>query len=60
MTFHIETECLILRELRPEDAAAIFELDSNAQVHRYLGNNPIHSLEQAEKIIALVRQQYAD
>lgn len=60
MTFHIETERLILRELRPEDAAAMFELDSNAQVHRYLGNNPIHSLEQAEKIIALVRQQYAD
>lgn len=60
MTFHIETERLILRELRPEDAPGMFELDSNADVHRYLGNNPIHSIDQADNVIALVRQQYAD
>lgn len=60
MTFHIETERLILRELRPEDASAMFELDSNPEVHRYLGNNPITKSEQSEKTISFVRQQYAD
>lgn len=60
MTFHLETERLILRELRPEDAEGMFELDSNPEVHRYLGNRPIQNLQQAKDVIELVRQQYQD
>ncbi len=54
----IETERLILRELQPSDAAKMFELDSNPEVHKYLGNHPIHTINQAEEVIASVRNQY--
>ncbi|HAT67229.1 MAG TPA: GNAT family N-acetyltransferase, partial [Flavobacteriaceae bacterium] len=37
----IETPRLLIRELIDADADGMFALDSNANVHRYLGNNPI-------------------
>ncbi|HTN45650.1 MAG TPA: GNAT family N-acetyltransferase [Flavipsychrobacter sp.] len=58
MKFYIETERLILRDLLPEDAEGIFELDSNKEVHRYLGNNPITTRQQAQEAIAAIRSQY--
>ena len=58
MTFHIETERLILRDIQPNDANGIFELDSNPIVHKYLGNNPIHSLDGAKSIIHFIIEQY--
>jgi len=57
---YIETERLILRELLPTDDVAMFELDSNTEVHKYLGNNPIHTIEQAQEVIRMVRQQYVE
>lgn len=36
----------------------MFALDSDAAVHRYLGNNPISTHEQAEEVISFVRVQY--
>lgn len=60
MEFHIETDRLILRELRESDAADFFEMDSNPDVHRYLGNKPITSMEQALAPIHAIRQQYDD
>ncbi|MEZ4874585.1 MAG: GNAT family N-acetyltransferase [Flavobacteriaceae bacterium] len=56
----IETPRLILRELLPTDVEGLFALDSNPNVHRYLGNNPISQIEEAAKTIALVRKQYED
>lgn len=56
----IETERLFLRELQLSDAERMFELDSNPQVHQYLGNKPIHNIEQSEEIITNIRQQYID
>jgi len=56
----LETPRLILRELQNEDAASMFELDSNAEVHRYLGNTPVQSKEESEKIILFIRKQYVD
>jgi ribosomal-protein-alanine N-acetyltransferase len=53
-----ETDRLILRELVPSDKNGIFELDSDPEVHRYLGNKPISSPEQAMHTIELIRQQY--
>jgi ribosomal-protein-alanine N-acetyltransferase len=58
--FYIETERLILRDLLPNDDVGMFELDSNADVHKFLGNNPILKIEQAEEVIMNIRQQYLD
>ncbi|MDP4286200.1 MAG: GNAT family N-acetyltransferase [Bacteroidota bacterium] len=60
MIFFIETERLILRDLLPTDADGMFELDSNADVHRYLGNNPIKTIEETQKIIENTHQQYLE
>jgi RimJ/RimL family protein N-acetyltransferase len=60
MKFHIETERLILRDLRDEDLDGMFELDSNPAVHRYLGNKPITHIDEAKKNIDSVKQQYIE
>lgn len=54
----IETKRLILREFLPSDEVGMFELDSNPAVHKYLGNNPIATIEQAREIIEKIRVQY--
>ncbi|MGC6432032.1 MAG: GNAT family N-acetyltransferase [Jejuia sp.] len=58
MTFHIETERLILRELRLTDLDGMFELDSNAEVHRYLGNKPVKTKTESLEILKSVIHQY--
>jgi len=49
-----------LRELFPSDDKKMFELDSNPEVHTYLGNNPVTNIEQSREIIKNIRQQYRD
>ena len=41
MNIFVETERLILREILPTDVEGLFELDSDPEVHRYLGNKPV-------------------
>ncbi|WP_428741508.1 GNAT family N-acetyltransferase [Tenacibaculum sp.] len=60
MKFYLETERLILREFRESETEGIFELDSNAEVHKYLGNNPITTYKQAENIITFFEEQYKE
>lgn len=60
MSIHIETPRLIIRELLPEDDAAMYEMDSDPEVHKYLGNKPVTDMEEVRKVIAFVRQQYVD
>lgn len=60
MKVFAETERLILRELLPEDAGGMFTLDSDPEVHRYLGNQPITTIEQAQAAIGFIRKQYVD
>ncbi len=60
MKFYLETKRLILREVLESDVNGMFELDSNAKVHRYLGNNTIKTLEQAKEIIGFIRLQYKE
>lgn len=55
-----ESERLLYRELLPSDAEAMFEMDNNPEVHRYLGGKPTQSIEETRKIIEYVRQQYID
>ncbi len=60
MKFYIETERLILRDLLQTDDEGMFELDANAEVHRYLGNKPIQSIERARTVISIINEQYAE
>jgi ribosomal-protein-alanine N-acetyltransferase len=45
----LETQRCLLREARPDDAPDIFRFMSDARVTRYIGQQPMTSLEQAEK-----------
>jgi RimJ/RimL family protein N-acetyltransferase len=54
----METERLILRELRVSDLEGMFELDSNPLVHKYLGNKPVKTKDESLKIIKSVINQY--
>ncbi len=56
----IETERLILREILPQDADAMFEMDSDPEVHTYLGNDPVKDIEQINNAIQFIRKQYVD
>lgn len=60
MQIFTETPRLILREITATDDEGMFALDSDPEVHRYLGNNPIKTIEQAQEGIAFIRQQYTD
>ncbi|PBJ14589.1 GNAT family N-acetyltransferase [Flavobacterium sp. ACN6] len=56
----IETERLILRELALSDAEGMFELDSNPNVHLFLGNNPVKHIEESIDMIQNIQKQYKD
>lgn len=58
MTYHIETEHLILREVRIEDTGNMYRLDSDALVHQYLGKNPIKCMGKARAYVDYIRMQY--
>ncbi|HSD13737.1 MAG TPA: GNAT family N-acetyltransferase [Flavobacterium sp.] len=58
MNLIIETERLLLRELLLSDADAMFKMDSNPNVHKYLWNKPTETIEETQKIIEFVRNQY--
>ena len=60
MKIFIETDRLLLREIVEEDVHDFFELDSDPRVHRYLGKQPVQTLEQSREMIRHVRQQYRD
>lgn len=60
MKIFIETERLILRELLPSDDEGMFELDSNPNVHIYLGNKPVTNISECQNTIELVRKQYLE
>jgi RimJ/RimL family protein N-acetyltransferase len=56
----VETNRFILREILPTDVEGLFELDSDPEVHRYLGNKPITDKNQIVDVINFIRQQYID
>src|SRR5688572_11277934 len=60
MKIFAETERLILRELLPSDDKGMFELDSDPDVHTYLGTKPLEHIEQSREVIEMVRKQYID
>ena len=60
MKIFAETKRLILREILPTDVDGMFELDSDPEVHRYIGNKPVTHKDQIIDVINFVRQQYVD
>lgn len=58
MNLKIETKRLILRELLFSDAEAMFKMDTNPNVHTYLGNNPVQSIDDVHDYISSIRTQY--
>ncbi len=60
MKIFAETERLILREVLDSDLESFFELDSDPEVHRYLGNKPVKSIDESQKMIDGIRQQYVE
>ncbi|MFB9076970.1 GNAT family N-acetyltransferase [Flavobacterium procerum] len=56
----IETERLLLRELEFSDADGMFELDSNPNVHLFLGNNPVKNIQESVDMIENIQKQYVD
>ena len=60
MKTSIETKRLLLRELLPSDDVGMFELDSNPEVLKYLGNKPLTDITQSQEIIANIRKQYIE
>ncbi len=60
MKKYAETERLLLREILPSDITGMFELDSDEEVHRYLGRNPVKNKKEIEYGINFIRQQYVD
>ncbi|MDV7390491.1 GNAT family N-acetyltransferase, partial [Arthrospira platensis SPKY1] len=55
-----ETERLILREIMPSDIDGMFKLDSDPEVHKYLGNKPVTDRKQIINVINFIRKQYID
>lgn len=60
MKFYLETERLILRELRDSDLKGMFELDSDPEVHKYLGNKPVKTIVESKIILDDIINQYKD
>ncbi|KAA5532545.1 GNAT family N-acetyltransferase [Taibaiella lutea] len=58
MHFFVETERLIMREMLPTDDAGMFQLDSDPDVHLYIGRKPVQYIEQSREVIEIVRKQY--
>lgn len=56
----IETERLILREIIPEDAEAFFAMDSNPEVVKYVGIQPLTDISQSIEMIESIRKQYSE
>ena len=58
MDLILETDRLILREMRHEDAESLFEMDKNPAVHQYLWQKPFTTIEEIHAYIEMVRNQY--
>ncbi len=55
----LETERLVLREMQPEDAFAIFQIFSDEEVMKYYDMEAFTSIEQAEAMIERQQTRFA-
>ncbi|BCY29100.1 GNAT family N-acetyltransferase [Flavobacterium okayamense] len=60
MNLKLETERLILRPLELSDVDDMFAMDSNPNVHIYLGNNPLKTKEESLGYLKNIQNQYKE
>lgn len=60
MNIKLETDRFYLREFEINDIQIFFELDSDPNVHKYLGNNPLKNIDEAQKMVEFIMKQYQD
>lgn len=60
MKIFVATDRIIMRELLLSDSQKMFEMDSDPEVHLYLGNKPFTHISESEENIRFIRQQYEE
>ena len=60
MDLIIETERLILRPFEFSDAEALYDMDKNQIVHKYLWQKPITDIKEVHEYIEMVQKQYIE
>ena len=55
-----ESKRLILREIEFSDAEDLYEMDADEDVHLYIRNSPVKSLEEMQAAIEIIRKQYKE
>ena len=58
MNLILETDRLLLREMKLSDAEALFYMDGNPRVHEYLWNKPLKDISEVHATIESVQEQY--
>jgi len=58
MQIYCETPRLQLRTLEKQDARDLFEMDSDPEVHQYLGTKPVQTIAEIHEIIENIQNQY--
>lgn len=56
----LETQRLILREISLDDLDKFYELDSNPNVQKYVGNKPVKDKSEIEQLILNLQKQYIE
>ena len=60
MPIFIETERLYIRKLEEKDAEGMFVMDSDPEVHKYVGGNPAQNIQHIRDVIQNIHNQYID
>lgn len=60
MNLILESERLIYRPFEVSDAEALFEMDKNSEVHKYLWQKPCIDIQEVYDYIEMVKKQYQE
>ena len=60
MDLTLESERLLYRPFELSDAQALFEMDSNPNVHKYLWQKPTLDINESIQIIEMLQKQYKE
>uniref|UniRef100_UPI0037BEEBD1 GNAT family N-acetyltransferase n=1 Tax=Flavobacterium sp. TaxID=239 RepID=UPI0037BEEBD1 len=60
MDIILESERLLYRPFILSDAHALFDMDANPNVHKYLWQKPILHIDESIQIIEMVQKQYVE
>ncbi len=60
MKIFSQTPRLLFREIIHDDADAFFDMDSDPEVHKYLGNKPVADIDKIHEVIDFIQKQYTE